>query len=93
MQSLVVAVIVLACAWRALRGLAPALAWRMQAWVAYGFERPGRAAWMRRIGVWLRPAIATGGGCGTGPGSGCASCGSCAPVAPKRGPLVLTLVP
>lgn len=78
-QSLLVAAIVLACTWRVLRGLAPTLAWRAQAWVAYGFERPGRPAWAHRLGLWLRPEIATGGGCGSGPGSGCAACGSCAP--------------
>jgi hypothetical protein len=91
-QSVVVAAIVLACAWRVLRGFAPRLAWRAQAWVAFGFERPGRPAWVRRIGLWLRPVVPVVTGCGSGASSACSACGSCAtPAAVEPAPRAIPL--
>jgi hypothetical protein len=79
LQGVVVALIVAACAWNALRRLAPRTAWRMQARAAFLFETPGRPAAMRRIGVWLRPSVPTATACGSGASSACSACGSCAP--------------
>ncbi len=91
-QTLVVAAIVLACAWRVLRGLAPSLAWRAQAWVAFGFERPGRPVWSRRIGRWMRPVVPAVTGCGSGASSACSSCGACAaPAAVDAAPRAIPL--
>ena len=85
-QALLVAAIVLACAWRAFARLAPKAAWRAQARVAYTFEMRGRVAWLRVVGRWLRPRdVVAGSGCGSG---GCNTCGACetpAPVAQARG--------
>jgi len=75
MQTLVVAAIVLACTLSVLRRLAPRMAWQAQARLSYFLERPGRPAWLRRIGLWLRPPMqATASACGTG---GCNSCQTC----------------
>jgi hypothetical protein len=85
LQSLVVALVVAACAWVAFARYAPRTAWRLQAWVAFAFERPGRPAWAKRIGARLRPAVPAVTGCGSGASSACSSCGSCAPdPAPRR---------
>ena len=78
-QTLLVALIVLACAWNAFRRYAPRLAWRLQARLAFAFEAPGRPAAFRGIGCWLRPAVPVVTGCGSGASSACAACGSCAP--------------
>jgi hypothetical protein len=84
-QSLVVAAIVAACAWRVFARYAPRSAWRLQAALSFAFERPGRPAWSRRIGAWLRPAVPTATACGSGASSACSACGSCAP-APADAP-------
>ena len=74
-QMTIVALVVLACVWRAFKRYAPKSAWRMQASLSFAFERKGRPGWMVRIGRWLRPTeVASGQGCG----SGCSSCGGCA---------------
>lgn len=73
LQTLVAAVVVLACVWRAFRRYAPKTAWRLQAELSFAFERRGRPGWSRRIGKSLRPAVAT-----PGCGSGCSSCSGCA---------------
>lgn len=74
-QTLVVAAIVLACSLSLLRRLAPRTAWQAQARLSYYFERPGRPAVLRRLGLWLRPPMqATAAACGTG---GCNTCGTC----------------
>lgn len=78
-QTLLVALIVLACAWNAFRRYAPRLAWRLQARLAFAFEAPGRPVAVRRIGRWLRPAVPVVTSCGSGASSACAACGSCAP--------------
>jgi hypothetical protein len=90
LQSLLVAVIVLACAWRALARFAPKTAWRWQAALSFEFERAHRPGWSRAVGRWLRPrAVAADGGCG----SGCNTCGGCALPAPgSRNPLDLQLL-
>jgi hypothetical protein len=94
LQSLVVALIVAACAWRVFARYAPRTAWRLQASLAYAFERPGRAAWSRRVGTWLRPAVPAVTSCGSGASSACSACGSCAPAEPApRNPLDLQLLP
>jgi hypothetical protein len=93
-QSLVVALIVAACAWRVFARYAPRTAWRLQAGLAYAFEKPGRPAWSRRIGTWLRPAVPAVTSCGSGASSACSACGSCAPAEPApRKPLDLQLLP
>ena len=78
LQSLVVALIVLACAWNAFRRLAPKLAWRLQARLAFALEAPGRPRVLQRVGGWLRPRVPAVTGCGSGASSACSSCGSCA---------------
>lgn len=75
LQLLIVGLIVLACAWRALKRYAPKTAWRLQASLSYSLERKGRPAWSAAIGRWLRPVEATG---AQGCGSGCNTCGGCA---------------
>ncbi len=85
LQASLVAIIVLACAWRAFARFAPKAAWQLQARVAYTFEMRGRVAWLRAIGRRLRPrAVVAGTGCGSG---GCNTCGACettTPVAEAR---------
>jgi hypothetical protein len=81
-QSLVVALIVAACAWAAFARYAPRTAWRLRAALSFAFERPGRPAWSRRVGAWLRPAVPIVTGCGSGASSACSACGSCAPEPP-----------
>jgi hypothetical protein len=94
MQSLVVALIVIACAWRVFARYAPRTDWRLQAAFAFAFERPGRPAWSRRIGVWLRPSVPAVTSCGSGASSACSACGSCAPAEPvPRKALDLQLLP
>jgi hypothetical protein len=78
LQSLIVALIVLACAVSAFRKLAPKLAWRLQARIAFALEAPGRPRLLRRFGLWLRPAVPAVTGCGSGASSACSACGSCA---------------
>jgi hypothetical protein len=89
-QTLLVALIVLACAWNAFRRHAPRLAWRLQARLAFAFEAPGRPAALRRIGQWLRPSVPVVTGCGSGASSACAACGSCAPAPADAAPAAWT---
>jgi hypothetical protein len=57
-----------------LRRLAPRGMWQAQARLSFYFERPGRPAWLRRVGLWLRPSLAaSGGACG----SACSRCRAC----------------
>jgi hypothetical protein len=78
-QAFVIALIVAWSAWYAARRLVPTASRRVQADVAAWFERPGRAAWLQRIGHSMQPVQAPSGGCGT---SGCSTCGACTPAAP-----------
>jgi hypothetical protein len=84
LQTLLVAAIVLACAVDALRRLAPRLAWRLQARLAFAFEAPGRPRALRAFGAWLRPAVPVVTGCGSGASPACSACGSCAPAPARR---------
>jgi hypothetical protein len=79
-QALAIALIVAWSAWYAARRLLPTASRRAQAGVAAWFERPVRAAWLRRLGRSMRPVQASSGGCGT---SGCSTCGACASPAPS----------
>lgn len=75
LQTLVVAAIVLACSVSVLRRLAPRIAWQAQARLSYFLERLGRPAWLRRLGLWLRPPMhATASACGTGSCNTCQTC-------------------
>lgn len=74
LQVAVVAAVVGLSALSLLRALAPRVAWQAQARLSYWLERPGRAAWLRRIGGWLRPSlVVTASACGTG----CSACKAC----------------
>ncbi|KFN46037.1 DUF6587 family protein [Arenimonas metalli] len=74
LQVAVVAAIVGFSALSLLRALAPRASWQAQARLSYWLERPGRPAWLRRIGAWLRPSLAvTASACGTG----CSACKAC----------------
>jgi hypothetical protein len=92
-QTVLVAAIVLACAWRAFARFAPGTAWRLQAAFAFAFERPGRPGWSRRVGQWLRPAVPRVTGCGSGASSACSACGSCAPEPAPQRKIDLQLLP
>ncbi|MDY0021720.1 DUF6587 family protein [Arenimonas caeni] len=75
LQTAVVLAIVLACGVSVLRRLAPRAAWQAQARLSFFLERPGRPAWLRRLGLALRPPMqATASACGTG---GCNTCNGC----------------
>ena len=72
LQVAVVAAIVGVSALSLLRALAPRASWQAQARLSYWLERPGRPAWLRRIGRRIAPAPrAAQDGCGT--------CGGCGP--------------
>lgn len=74
LQVLLVAAVVLYAALSLLRQLWPRGAWQAQARLSYALERPGRPAWLQRVGLALRPTLAaTAGACGTG----CSSCKAC----------------
>ena len=71
LQVLLVAIVVAWAALSVLRQLWPRGLWQAQARLSYAFERKGRPAWLKRVGVALRPTMAvTSKACGT-------SCGSC----------------
>lgn len=71
LQVLLVSAVVLYAALSVLRQFWPRGAWQAQARLSYFLERAGRPAWLRRVGVALRPTMAvTSKACGT-------SCGSC----------------
>jgi hypothetical protein len=75
LQSLLVALVVLACSWRVLAGFAPKTAWRVQARLSFLLEVGERPAWLKSLGRRLRPRERIE---GRGCGSGCSSCGGCA---------------
>lgn len=77
LQTGVVVAIVLACTLSLLRRFLPRLSWQSQARLSYFLEREGRPAWLRRLGLALRPPIAasaSASACGTG---GCNACQGC----------------
>jgi hypothetical protein len=73
-QYAVIAALVAASAVYTLRKLAPKLAVRQQAALAASLLRPGRGAFVQRLGRALQPRGATG-NCS----DGCGTCGSCGP--------------
>ena len=71
----VLALVLGASALSVFRRLAPRAAWQAQARLSFFFERPGRPAWLRRLGLAMRPPLqASASACGTG---GCNSCNGC----------------
>ncbi|MBN3856520.1 hypothetical protein G3N59_24365 [Paraburkholderia sp. Ac-20340] len=74
LQYAVIALLVAASLWTALRKVAPKTTLRVQAGVAAPLLRPQRGAMTQRIGRWLQPRGATG-DCG----DGCGTCGTCGP--------------
>lgn len=74
LQYAVIAALVSASALYTLRKLAPKLAVRQQAALAATLLRPGRGAFVQRLGRALQPRGATG-NCS----DGCGTCGSCGP--------------
>ncbi|WP_322046677.1 DUF6587 family protein [Paraburkholderia sp. J67] len=74
LQYAVIALLVAASLWTALRKLAPKTTARMQAAIAALLLRPQRGAFAQRVGRWLQPKGATG-DCG----DGCGTCGTCGP--------------
>jgi hypothetical protein len=74
LQGAVVAAVVLFAALSLLRQLWPRGAWQAQARLSYALEREGLPAWLRRVGLALRPPMqATQAACG----SGCSRCRAC----------------
>lgn len=76
-HGLQLALVGLVIAWSAavlLRRMMPRTAWQAQARLSYALERPGRPAWLRRLGFALRPPMrVTASACGTS----CARCQAC----------------
>lgn len=77
LQYVVIGVIVLISALIVLRKLAPMLTSRWLAAASIHFNRPGRAGWVRALGLRLQPKQATG-NCS----DGCSTCGACGPKPP-----------
>lgn len=73
LQWLLVYAAVLWCLLRVMRRYAPQALWQWQARLSYCFERRD-AAWAKRIGRALRPAVVIPQGCQ----NHCRSCRSCA---------------
>lgn len=76
-QYVVIGVVVLISVLIVFRKLAPKLSSRWLAAASIALSRPGRAAWIRRLGRRLQPAQGTG-DCS----DGCSTCGSCGPKPP-----------
>lgn len=74
LQYLIVALIVLPCAFYAVGVFSPALKRRLQRGVALWLLRPERAPSLRRLGQRLLPPEQAA-GCG----AGCSDCNNCAP--------------
>ncbi|WP_052148108.1 DUF6587 family protein [Paraburkholderia sacchari] len=74
LQYAVVALLVAASLWTALRKLAPKTTTRWQAAAAAVLLRPQRGAFAQRMGRFVQPKGATG-HCG----DGCDTCGTCGP--------------
>jgi hypothetical protein len=81
LQYTIVGLVVLWAAWNAFGKFFPAARRAVQNGVALRLVHPGRAAWMRRIGLRLLAAAPTAAGCG----NGCGKCDGCgvAPVSAK----------
>jgi hypothetical protein len=74
LQYAVIALLVAASLWTALRKLAPKTTSRWQAAAAAALLRPQRGPFAQRVGRYLQPKGATG-NCG----DGCGTCGTCGP--------------
>jgi len=74
-QAIILSLIATACMLAVLRQLLPGSSRRLQAAIARGLGQPSRSRGVRAIGVWLQPAGAKAGACGSG--GGCGSCGGC----------------
>jgi hypothetical protein len=75
LQYAVIALLVAASLWTALRKLAPKTTARWQAAAAASLLRPRRGAFAQRLGRFVQPKGATG-QCG----DGCGTCGTCGPI-------------
>ena len=75
LQTLLVTLIVSVSAFLAARHVAPGPFRLLQTSIARALSRPQRSAIFRRAGIWLQPAEAKKGSCGSG--LGCGSCGGC----------------
>jgi hypothetical protein len=80
-QTVLVALIVSLSALLALRQVFPGVFRLLQSSAARALSHAPRSDRLRRIGVWLQPAEAKSGGCGSG--LGCARCTGCASSAPR----------
>lgn len=74
LQYAVIALLVAASLWTALRKLAPRMTARWQAAAAASLLRPQRGAFVQRVGRFVQPKSATG-NCS----DGCGTCGTCGP--------------
>ncbi|MDR3097383.1 MAG: hypothetical protein LBV73_09940 [Paraburkholderia sp.] len=74
LQYAVIALLVAASLWTALRKLAPQTTARWQAAAAAALLKPQRGAFAQRLGRFMQPKGATG-NCG----DGCGTCGTCGP--------------
>ncbi|QBR00521.1 DUF6587 family protein [Paraburkholderia pallida] len=74
LQYALIALLVAASLWTALRKLAPTMTARWQAAAAAALLRPQRGAFAQRLGRFVQPKGATG-HCG----DGCGTCGTCGP--------------
>jgi len=83
LQYLIVALIVLPCAFYAVGVFSPQLKRRMQRSAAVWLLRPQRAASLRRVGLRLLPPEQAA-GCG----AGCSDCNNCAPPQSAEQPLL-----
>jgi len=77
-QGAIIALVVAASAWVAVRKLLPKTSARWLARASANLNREGRGRTLRSIGRRLQPATATG-SCG----DGCGSCNSCGPAQPR----------
>ena len=77
-EMTLVALIVAACVIKAFGRFAPKTRMRMQSWLARRMDRPGQAAWVRKLGRSLGAATPDA-GCG----SGCGTCDGCGPADAK----------
>ena len=77
LQYVLIGLIVLVSVLVVFRKLAPQLSSRWLASASIRLGRPGRPAWLRRLGLRLQPSQATG-NCS----DGCSTCGACGPKPP-----------
>lgn len=78
LETGIVALVVLACAYAAFGKFAPKTRMRLQSGLGLWLAAPGRAGWMQSVGRRLA-ADTPAGGCG----DGCGACSNCGPADPK----------